>query len=203
MSKTKLFSFILWPVAIFLGYLLYDSINSKIELTKRIKRSEVKVIKRLKQVREAEKAFKEVHERYTSDWDSLITFVQNDSLPIVEKVEKITPRRRDDPDYYKGDIIEISYDTIGKQPVMGKVFPEEKFPDFDPTKMPYIPGTNQEKKFDIFTDEIDRGGVMVDVIEVVDRHPLDKTRSDDEASRVRWYLRFGSRTDPRLNGNWE
>lgn len=203
MSKTKLISILLWPVVIYLGYLLYDSINSKIELTKAIERSEAQVIDRLKQVREAEKAFKDVNGYYTSDWDSLVTFVQSDSLPIVEKIEKITPRRRDDPDYYKGDIIEVTYDTIGREPVLEKIFPEEDYPNFDPAKMPFVPNMSQKEKFDIFTDRIDRGGVMVDVIEVVDRHPMDKTRSDEQQSRVRWFLRFGSRTEPRLNGNWE
>lgn len=200
--KTKIFSILLTFVVMFLGFLLYDSINSKIELTEAIKRSEDVVIEKLQTIREAQKAYKTVNNRYTANWDSLISFVKEGSLPIVEKKEKITPRRRDDPDFYKGDIIEITYDTIGQEPVMEKIFSQEKYPDFNPEELPYIPGTDR-KMFDIFADEIEKGGVMVDVLEVVDKHPLDKTRTDDHPSRVRWYLRFGSKTEPRINGNWE
>ena len=200
--KTKIFSFILTLVVAYLGFLLYDSIDSKIEETAAIKRSEETVIKKLQMIREAEKAFKQVNNRYTADWDSLIVFVKDGTLPVVEKKEKITPRRRDDPDYYKGDIIEVTYDTIGQEPVLEKIFPKEEYPEFNPDDLPYIPGTDR-KMFDIFADEIEKGGVMVDVIEVVDKHPLDKTRTDEHPSRVRWYLRFGSKTEPRINGNWE
>jgi hypothetical protein len=202
MSKTKIISVLLLGPVFWLTYLLYDSINSKIELTRTIKQSEARVIEKLKVIREAEKAFAEVNGNYTANWDSLIAFVKDGEMPIVEKKEKVIPRKRDDPDYYKGDIIEVTYDTIGREPVMGKVFPKETYGTINPDDLPYIPGTDR-KMFDIFAAKVEKGGLMVNVIEVVDKHPMDPTRNDSHPSRVRWFLRFGSKTEPRINGNWE
>jgi hypothetical protein len=201
MSKTRIFAILLWPVIGLLAYMLYNSVNSKIEMAQAIEKSEAKVVEKLKMVREAEKAFLIVNGYYTSNWDSLISFVKAGELPIVEKVEKVTPRKRDDPKYHEGDIIEIRFDTIGREPVMKKIFPAEKYPNFNADELPFIPGTEQQK-FEVNVGKIDKGNGLVDVIEVVDRFPLDKTRSDKHPSRTRWHLRFGSMDEARTNGNW-
>jgi hypothetical protein len=202
MSKTKIFAILMWPVIGLLVYLLYDSINGRIEEAKIIANSEARVISQLKNIREAEKAFLIVNRRYTTNWDSLIAFVKSGELPIVQKVEKVTPRKRDDPEYYKGDIIEIRFDTIGKEPVLQKIFPADKYPGFNPDELPYVPGTDK-KQFEIFADKVERGKVMVDVIEVVDPFPINKNRTRDNVNRTLQFLHFGSKTEPRINGNWE
>ncbi len=69
-------------------------------------------------------------------------------------------------------------------------------PDYDITRIPYVPGSN--KKFEIFADEIERSGITVDVFEVKDPDPINpKRRNENEP------LRVGSRTDVTLAGNWE
>ncbi|MGB0523882.1 MAG: hypothetical protein ACPGJS_13025 [Flammeovirgaceae bacterium] len=203
MTKTKIFTLLMVPVVVVLGYLLFQSINSKIVEAENIKKSEANVIKRLKMIREAEKAFKAANGGlYTSSFDSLIDFVKNGQLYITEKKEIITPRKRDDPDYYKGDIITIQIDTIGVESVATKLFPKEEYPNFNPDELSTIPGT--DKKFELYAGTIQtKSGVDIAVLEVVDRHPLDKTRTEDHPSRKRWPLRFGSRTDATLSGNWE
>ena len=54
------------------------------------------------------------------------------------------------------DIIEVKIDTIGTEKVIDKVFPKTEYPDFDPARISYIPGT-ENKQFDIFTGKIEKG----------------------------------------------
>ncbi|MFT6960804.1 MAG: hypothetical protein ACJAWV_000505 [Flammeovirgaceae bacterium] len=190
------------PVVALMGYLLFDSVYSEIQLAEEIKKSEVVVVDKLKTIRLAEKAFKVKNGYYTADWDSLVDFVKNGDVYIIEKKEEITPRDRTDPDYYKGDIIEVLEDTIGVETVMAKIFPKEDFPDFNPDRLPYIPATD-DKKFDISSGKVKKGIIEVSVLEVIDNHPMDKTRTEEHPSPKRWPLRFGSKTDVTLSGNWE
>lgn len=202
MSKTKIFTWLMLPVVGVLGYLLVNSISSKIIEAENIKKSEKKVIERLKMIRDAQKAYKVVNQSYTASWDTLVDFVASGQLYITEKKEIITPRKRDDPDYYKGDIVTVEIDTIGVEDVLTKLFPKEKYPNFKPEQLPVIPGL--DKKFDLYAGTIEtKGGINIAVLEVVDRHPMDKTRTEEHPSRTRWPLRFGSRTDATLSGNWE
>ena len=55
----------------------------------------------------------------------------------------------------------------------------------------------------IFVGEVEKGRVTIDVIEVVDRFPRDKSRNDENQSPAKWHLRFGSRNEVTTSGNWE
>jgi hypothetical protein len=202
MTKTQIFSILMVPVVALMGYLLFDSVHSEIQLAADIKKSEEVVVGKLKAIRLAEKAFKVNNGYYTANWDSLVDFVKAGEMYIIEKKEKVTPRDRTDPDYYKGDIIEVIEDTIGVETVMAKVFPKEDFPNFNADKLSYIPGTDN-KQFDITVGTVKKGIIEVAVLEVIDNYPLDKTRTEEHPSPKRWPLRFGSKTDVTLSGNWE
>ena len=91
---------------------------------------------------------------------------------------------------------------MATEDVITKIFPKSKYPNFDPDRIMYIPNQT-DKKFEIYAGKTDKGGVTVDVVEVVDKYPLDKKRNDDNQSRTRWFLRFGSKTDVTITGNWE
>ena len=207
MTKTRIFSISLIPIILFLGWLLFDGIASKIRLAEAIAADEQRVINKLKIIRDAEKAYLDKYGRYTTSFDTLIDFIQTDSLYIIEKSEIIIPRDRNDPLFYRGDSIRIELDTIGIEPVIGSVF-GENFKNYNWTKLDVIPRfvndpNNQDKKFEIFADKIEKSGVMIDVIEVIDKYPLDETRSDENEIPKRKFLRFGSRTEVTTSGNWE
>ncbi len=207
MTKTRIFSISLIPIILFLGWLLIDGIASKIRLAEAIAASEQKVINKLKLIRDAERAYLDRYDRYTSSFDTLINFIKTDSLYIVEKTEIIIPRDRNDPLFYRGDSIRIELDTIGVEPVVESVFGEE-YRDYNWEKLDVVPRfvndpDNQDKKFEIFSDKIEKSGVMIDVIEVVDKYPLDESRTDENEIPKRKFLRFGSRTEVTTSGNWE
>ena len=201
--RIRIFTLLTSLIAVVLVVVLITSIKSKIDLAKEIDRSELDVIEKLKIIRKAEKAFLSSHGYYTSNWDSLISFIENDTLYNIEKREIITPRKPEDPLYYTGeDSVRFEYDTLGGDIVRNILFPEKEYSNFNSKDIKHIPNTN-EKEFYIFTSKIIKGNILVDVIEVVDKYPLDETRSDKNESRKRWFLRFGSKNEVTTTGNWE
>lgn len=203
MTKTKLFTWAFIPAIFYFSYLLVTGIKQKIDYDQSIKDSEITVIKKLKTIREVQKAFFSKYNKYCGSWDTLVNFVSSDSIYITEKTEKITPRSPSDPEFYKGDIIEINIDTLETVSVLSYLFPPTNYPNFLPENLPFIPGTNNSLQFDIYEGQVVKGGVTTQVVEVVDRHPVDKSRNDENNNPRRWFLRFGSKIDVTLAGNWE
>ncbi len=82
---------------------------------------------------------------------------------------------------------------------------ETKFnPNINLDRLAYVPGYDgEEVKFEIYTGEVTKGNVQVDVIEVKNTRPFDPTRSESNDATNRKPLRFGSRTDVTTAGNWE
>lgn len=205
MRKTKIFTIITYPLVLLLFYAVYNSINSKMEEDRYIKRSEAAVIERLKMIRDAEKAYMAFNGRYTANADTLVHFLKNGIIYNVSKREIITKRDKEDPDYYtKGsEKVVIQADTLGSENALDKLFPKSKYPDFDVNTIGQNP-VFPDKKFEFFTDTVRKQTtVLVHVLEVVDTSPVDKTRKEDSENRKRKFLRFGSRTETTLTGNWE
>ena len=75
-------------------------------------------------------------------------------------------------------------------------------PDFDPTRIAFVPGYDNVK-FKIWVDKIDKSGVMVDVIEVINPRPVNPARDEENEYASKKPLRFGSRYTITTSGNWE
>ena len=103
---------------------------------------------------------------------------------------------------YGADSIVVHIDTLGTVSVFDSMFNAVKYPNLNLSRLKYIPGT-ENKEFDLFTDEITKGGVKVDVIEVRDTAPVNPVRKESNEARNKKPLRFGSRTDVTTAGNWE
>ena len=193
MTVTRIVSIAFLLLALFLGYKLYESIYSKIELEERIEKVEDRVKRKLEMIRDAEVAYRAVHGKYTSDWDKLINFVDSGKIFIVDKIEHIITLD------YGADSVWFEYDTIGSVNVKDSLFNERKYPNFNSERLPYIPGT-ENKKFELFADEIERGGVTVDVFEAKDVDPINPARRKNENENA---LAIGSRTEVTTRGNWQ
>ena len=193
MNLTKILSFVFFLVAGFLAYYLYDSINSEIENEKRIAKVEKQVIKKLEQIRDAEIAFQNVNGRYTASWDSLVDFVQNGNIYIIQKTEKSELLD------YGAEKITVTIDTIGQTSVLDSIF--NKYPNFVPGELSIIPHSG--KKFELFASTIRKGNSLVDVFEAKDVAPIDPKRHESHEQRNRKPLRVGSREEISTTGNWE
>ena len=66
-------------------------------------------------------------------------------------------------------------------------------------EVPYEPG----KMINIFVGKINKNGLLVDVIEVSDPAPADRSRKDSNENKSKKPLRFGSKLDASTTGNWE
>jgi len=84
---------------------------------------------------------------------------------------------------------------------------EHKFnPNVNIDDLSYVPGYEGADRiqFEIFAGRVPVGKaqLMLDVIEVKNPRPFDKSRSEDSEAKNRRPLRFGSKTDINTSGNW-
>jgi len=197
MSKTKIFTYVFGVLAVILAYILFNSINSSIEESKRVKRLERQIIEQLKMIREAELAYASVNGVYTSDWDKLLAFVDSGRFYITERTETIITLD------YGADSTYVQIDTLGTKPVQDSIFKKSIWPRFTLTTLPYVPNTDPPVKFIIWADKIEKSGLKVNAIEVVNPKPVDLTRDEESELNSKKPLRFGSRTSVTTAGNWE
>jgi hypothetical protein len=92
-------------------------------------------------------------------------------------------------------------DTVQKGQTLVSYSNYQFDPNTDIDKLGFKPGS--DIKFDIFVGNVDKAGVMVQVIEVKDPSPDDVTRKETAEQKSRKPLRFGSRIDVSTAGNWE
>lgn len=116
MNLTKILSIVFFVASLGLAYYLYDSINSTIVFKEAIVNTEKQITDKLAVIREAEKAYLEQFGRYTSNWDSLINFIENGQVPITLRKEIITQLS------YGEEKVEVQIDTIGFMPAKDRIF---------------------------------------------------------------------------------
>ncbi len=116
MNLTKIIAFVLLAISIFLAYYLYNSIDTTIKEREAIANTEAQIIDKLSIIREAEKVYLEQYGKYTSSWDTLINFIENGSVPIIEKKETIIPKG------YGVEEVIVKIDTIGSISAKDKIF---------------------------------------------------------------------------------
>jgi len=116
MNLTKIITVALFIVSLGLFYYLFSSINNTIEFRESIQTTEKQIIDKLSLIREAEKVFLEQHGRYTSNWDSLISFIETGVVPITVRTETIKQLS------YGVDEVTVKIDTIDYVPAKEKIF---------------------------------------------------------------------------------
>ncbi|NRB60919.1 MAG: hypothetical protein HRU50_13400 [Winogradskyella sp.] len=75
----------LWGLIIFLGYMTFMSVYEEIQFNQLKTERYKKVIDRLVDIRDSQLAYKEVKGEYANSFDKLISFVENDSVPITQR----------------------------------------------------------------------------------------------------------------------
>lgn len=104
-----------------------------------------------------------------------------------------------------GTIVSLASVNAGDQVTKGQplinMYNYQFNPNIDVTQIGTKPGTDQ--KFDIFVGVVDKSGLKVQVIEVIDPKPDNPARSAKNEQKTRKPLHFGSRTDVSTAGNWE
>lgn len=198
--KSSILKVVLAIGIIVLAYFVYASIMEPIRFEKTLNQRNAKIVSHLKDIRSAQTLYKQFHNKYTSDFDTLIDFLRNGQIPIVNMVADPT-----DTTYTR-----TINDTIGYIAISDSLFSNR--PNFKLDELPIIPYSDG-KKFDMKTDMVDKGGVIVPVIEVVVPYEVYLSDLDQQdvvnlAERQKAMNRYpglvmGSLTEATTDGNWE
>jgi len=197
MSRIKILTTVFAITSVGLAYYLYYSINTTIKETKRIATMEAAIINQLKLIREAELGYKAVHGRYTSNWDSLLHFVDSGYFYITERIETVITLD------YGADSTSVQIDTLGRVQVIDSLYGAHKYPNFQLAELPYVPGIVPKVKFLIWADKIKKANLLVSSVEVWNPSPINPNRDEESEINIKKPLRFGSRTNITTAGNWE
>ena len=76
---------VLWIASIFFAYKIYDSINGPIKFKQVKNERYAKVINRLKDIRTAQIAHRDVRGQFSNNFDSLIKFIDEGQFTLIEK----------------------------------------------------------------------------------------------------------------------
>jgi hypothetical protein len=200
----KTIQLILWPVIIILAWLVYRSPISLKEFQEETNFRKSAVVQDLKDIRTAQIAFKDKYRVYAGDFNSLLSFVKNDSLAVVKAIGE-TPDSLTESEALTAGI--ISRDTVFV-PAYQSIFNQDyldtrdkRFP-FDLDKLPTVPFS--EEMFSIEAGNIEKGKVVVQVFEVSTTYTtflngLDATNKGIDLNNI---IRVGSMSEVSINGNW-
>ena len=203
---------VLVVAAVALAYLIYRGIERPIEFEQAKKERYTETIERLKNIRKAQLAYKDVYGKFTGSWDTLIDFVVHDSVRNVRKVGELTDSMieaglTERKAMEQGLIIR---DTI-KESVLEAVFKNQ----IDPSELQYIPVPDTTAKFQLGSNIVTTGsGIKVPVFEAkahnnivlrgLDRQYVINLNEQNRLNEKYPGLKVGSLTETINNaGNWE
>jgi len=199
---------VLWIMIVILGYMTFMSVYGEIQFnTIKVKRYD-KVIDKLKDIRDAELAHRQVTGKFTDNFDALVKFVDTAKYTITQRrdstVKDIEATKRFTVDMYK-DIVII--DTLGYVPVKDSLFgTDQRYK----TMMNLPEGAGEPgAKFvlksgmlddiPVFEASVDKAVILYDQ----DKNLVNKEREVISVDQVNGpTLKVGSLTEVNTNGNW-
>ena len=199
---------ILWVLCAVFSYQIYDSINGPISFNKTKNERYAQVINRLKIIRKAQIAHKDVKGFYANNFDSLVSFVENGIFTLIEK------RDSSYLEYdrtYRIDMLRevVVVDTLGFVPVLDSLFKNDNSYKI----MSQVPVEGIDAEFGLKADIISKNGYRVPVFEVKVAKKIvlhdqneDLLKQENETISVDGVngaeIILGSMTEVSTNGNW-
>ena len=198
----------LWVLILVFAYQVYNSINAPIKFNEVKNERYLKVIDKLKDIRNAQIAYKSVNGVYADNFDGLIKFVDTAQYTLIQKRDSSYMKYNR---VYRIDMLEeiVVIDTLGFASVKDSLFGNS-----DRYKtMAQVPIDGIDKTFSIKADVIDKNGYNVPVFEV--RISKDDVLFDQNKDLLKQEkalmsvdgvngpdLVLGSMTEVSTNGNW-
>lgn len=202
---------VLLIVILGLSYAIYESIMQPIRFQEKQKIRSTAVIDRLKSIRDVQVAYRNINDRYTGSFDTLIDFLKTANIPVVKMEGSLTD-----------SLIEAGV-TEAKALAMGLIKRDTIYvpakdslvkKGFNPDSLQYVPYTDKAK-FEMGAGILTTGsGVKVQVFEAkvpysVFLNGLDHQEIinlNDRARKLDRYpgIKVGSLEEANNNaGNWE
>ena len=208
MNKKRALELFLWVLSIFFASQIYSSINGPIKFNQVKNERYTEVIDRLKDIRSAQIAHKDVNGFYANNFDSLVSFIDNGIFTLIEKRDSsyLEYNRTYRIDMLKE--VEI-VDTLGFVSVKDSLFGNTE----SYKMMAKVPIAGSDSEFSINADIIDKNGYQVPVFEVKVRKDIvlfdqNKDLLDQENKVISVdgvngpEIILGSMTDVSTSGNW-
>ena len=208
MNKKRALELFLWVLSIFFASQIYSSINGPIKFNQVKNERYTKVIDRLKDIRTAQIAHKDVNGFYANNFDSLVSFIDNGIFTLIEKRDSsyLEYNRTYRIDMLKE--VEI-VDTLGFVSVKDSLFGNNE----SYKMMAKVPVNGTDSEFSIKSDIIDKNGYQVPVFEVKVKKDIvlfdqNKDLLDQENKVISVdgvngpEIILGSMTDVSTSGNW-
>lgn len=214
MNKKLIINIALSLVAVLLAYLVFDSVRQPIVFndtvyerqfgskdTTKISLNQRSIRQRLIDIKDAQVMYKQMHNHYADNFDTLIAFVKFDSIPVIH-----SEHDKDDTTYTKTIDRIVRYDKV-----LTELFGTRE--NFYPDSLCFIPySKDNSAKFELEAGFVARSGVKVPVFEARAKYEdylwdLDQQRVRNLAAEAEEYdkypgLKIGAMTEPSLNGNW-
>ncbi|PKA84268.1 hypothetical protein ATE92_2448 [Ulvibacter sp. MAR_2010_11] len=203
---------LLWIVIIFLGYQLYNSIQGPIEFNKVKEARYAKIIKNLKDIRDAELAYQEINGKFTGDFDSLVRFIDTAQFAIVQRRDTSFADVAKNKAFglTEGYFIEkVLLDTLGFTPVRDSLYGgTDRY-----KSMMNIPVKGVDTKIELSAGKLKKNDATYSVFEAkvakdvilsdLDRDLLVQEKQVVSVDGVNGtHLKVGSMTEVNTSGNW-
>lgn len=201
----KIIQIVLVLVILFLAYQVFESVLRPVRFNNEMKYRQTKIIKRLKDLRSVQFAYKSINRRYTADFDTLINFIKNDSIAVIKMVA--------DPN--DTTFTKTIRDTIGKINVYDSIFGERE--NYNVNLIFYIPFSEKSYKngvkFDLKAGSIERSNISIPVFEIsahdttflsdLNKQLMLNNIEDKKQKEKFPGIKVGSMSDASTDGNWE
>ena len=204
--KAKQIALILIPLNIILAYFVFNSIDSEVEFNKQAKERINENIQKLEDLRKLQKEYKKENKAYANNFDSLIDFLENDSITIITYEGETPDTLTDAQALEKGIIRADTTYKLAKHSVFDSNYRKtrnEKYP-LNLTTLTNVP--HSDELYAINSGKIERGKVTIQVFEISTTYAavftgLDiKNKTEEKLNNL---LKVGSMDDPTLDGNWD
>ncbi|MBD77736.1 MAG: hypothetical protein CL840_02190 [Crocinitomicaceae bacterium] len=182
--------FVMMAFSVVLIWLDYKAIKDPLDFQKEKQRRYQYVIQNLKDLRQAQMAYKSQYGKYLGSMDSLMDFINNDSILLIVSngtvPDGMTQTQAIDSGY-------LAIDT-SKAPAATTIFDQKYLSDrkvpFSLDSLAYVPFSTS--MFTVEASIIERGKVKVPVFLITDAAPYDEMD----------VMMVGSLVDPTTAGNW-
>ncbi len=209
MNKKRGLELFLWILSIFFASQIYSSINGPIKFNKVKNERYAIVINRLKDIRIAQIAHKDVKGYYANNFDDLVSFIDNGLFTLIE--EKDSSYLAYDRIYRIDMLKEVRIvRELGKVSVKDSLFKDNE----SYKQMAFIPIKGKEDEiFSISADIIDKNGYEAHVFEVKVKKDVilydqnkDLLKQENKVISVDGVngseIVLGSMTEVSTSGNW-
>ena len=209
MNKKRGLELFLWILSVFFASQIYSSINGPIKFNKVKNERYAIVIKRLKNIRIAQIAHKDVKGYYANNFDDLVSLIDNGLFTLIE--EKDSSYLAYDRIYRIDMLREVKIvRELGKVSVKDSLFKDNE----SYKQMAFIPIKGKEdERFSISADIIDKNGYEAHVFEVKVKKDVilydqnkDLLKQENKVISVDGVngseIVLGSMTEVSTSGNW-